>query len=332
MDFGVVVPTFGPYWGRPGVIRDAIVAAEDAGLRTAWFGDHIVIPQYAQHLSPPCWFDALACSMVGAGLTSRIRFAPDVLVLPYRNPVELSQALASADQLSGGRMTLAVGVGYISGEFEAVGAPPYSDRGAVTDEYLAVLRTLWNGRGPVSYSGRWVSFEDVIPGPLPAQDPLPVLVGGNAAAALRRAALLGDGWHPLFPTPQAYAAGRATIERLRGKQGRSGGFRYSYSCPPCSVQVRAGERPPALHRPDDVPDEYRYAPAFPQDAGGRSLFNGTPEQVIADLRAYQDAGVQEVALRLWAGEPGFELPDWLEQLRRFTEHVLPALGASAPGT
>src|SRR5205085_8571473 len=103
----------------------AVQALEELGYHTVWFGDHVVIPDYAKHLSLPRWLEPLSCVFVGAGSTRRIRFAVDVLVLPYRDPVWLSQLLASADRLSGGRLTLGVGVGYVKGEFAALTTTPY---------------------------------------------------------------------------------------------------------------------------------------------------------------------------------------------------------------
>src|SRR4051812_35439518 len=271
VEFGVVIPSAGE-WGDAGAIRAGVQAAEDLGFHTAWFGDHVVIPSYAAHLSEPNWFDSVSCMLVGAGATSRIRFGTDVLVLPYRNPVVLSQVLASGDQLSGGRLTLGVGVGYISGEFAAVGSPSYERRGAVTDEYLRAMRALWETDGPAAFAGEWVQFADVIAEPKPAQTPFPVFVGGNGARAFRRAATLGNGWHPLFPSPESYAAGRTEIMRIRGQSGAAGPFTFSFSCPLVSVQLDPSERPevkPYTER-TDIPAEYHYAPPFPTDEVGRA--------------------------------------------------------------
>jgi probable F420-dependent oxidoreductase len=331
MQFGVVIPTWGEYWADPGRIREAIVAADALGYETAWFGDHIVIPDYAVHLSPPQWFDALACALVGAGLTRRIRFATDVLVLAYRNPVELSQLLASADQLSGGRITLGVGVGYMSGEFVAVGAPPYERRGAVTDEYLDVLRTIWSSSGSTAFSGEWVNFAGVQAGPPPLQQPLPIWVGGNAAPALRRAALRGDGWHPLFPSVEEYRASRSTIEAYRGQHGLQGPFTYSMSCKRSRLLLSPEESIPVIPAREDVPDEYGYAPRPPVAATGRARFTGTVSEVLADVAEYATAGVEHIALRLWNGEPAPDLADWLDQLERFATHILPAARHSPAG-
>jgi probable F420-dependent oxidoreductase len=325
MDFGVVIPTWGTYWADQQRISDAIRAAEDAEFHTAWFGDHITVPEYAAHLSPPEWFDALVCCIYGAGITERLRFAPDVLVLPYRNPVELAQVISTADQLSHGRITLGVGIGYLTGEFEALGVPPYRHRGAVVDEYLEVLRLLWDAQGPVSFSGRWVEFHDIVPGPSPLQHPVPVWVGGNALAAQRRAAVHGDGWHPLFPTPDAYAAGRRTIEAARTEQGKDGDFTFSYSCPTCRISVDGEELPTvASYDGVELPEDYHYAPAMPTAADGRPLLVGNAEQVTSDLRELEAAGVEHVALRLWSGDPTLGIDDWMQQLERFTDLVVPA--------
>jgi probable F420-dependent oxidoreductase len=327
--FGVVIPANGE-WGDRAMILDAIHAAEDLGFHTAWFGDHVVIPQYAAHLSEPRWFDSVSCMLVGAGATTTIRFATDVLVLPYRNPVVLSQILASGDQLSNGRLTLGVGVGYISGEFAAVGSPSYERRGAVTDEYLRAMRALWDGDGPVSFSGEWVQFADVLAEPKPAQTPFPVFVGGNGKRALQRAATLGNGWHPLFPTPENYAAGRTEIERIRAEAGASaaGPFTFSYSCPLVHVMLDESERPTAVPYTErsDIPDEYRYAPPFPVADGGRARFTGTPDDIAADVRAYVEAGVEHFALRFHIGEPGFDIARFTEQLERFSRLVIPNTG------
>ena len=219
LTFGVVIPPYGPFQD-PEELWSVVAAAEELGFASVWFGDHIVVPPYAAALTPPDWFDAVALCLVGLGRTTTLRFGTDVLVAPYRRPVEFAHLAASADKLGGGRLTLGMGVGFLEGEFEAL-QTPYAERGAVTDEYLKVLRLLWESEGqPVSYSGRWVSFSNVLFGPAPAQKPLPLLVGGNGDRALRRAALLGDGWHPLFCSPEQYQAGRERIRQLLTENGR----------------------------------------------------------------------------------------------------------------
>jgi probable F420-dependent oxidoreductase len=329
MQFGVVIPNHGPFGDRT-AIRDLIQAAEDLGFHTAWFGDHVVIPDYATGLSHPNWFDALACCIFGAGATSRLRFGTDVLVLPYRNPVVLSQLLATADQLSDGRLTLGVGVGYISGEFAALDTPPYEARGRATDEYLDVLHALWTSDGATTHHGEFVRFDDIHAAPAPRQQPFPVWVGGNGPVALRRAARRGTGWHPLFPTPEQYAAGRAQILAIRDAEGRTDPFTFSYSCPGVSVLDAGAPRAKPMSYDDfpDIPDEYRYAPPFPVTADGRVRFVGSPEEIATDLCHYRDAGVDHVALRFWTADPAAGVADVLAQFERFTNAVVPAFDAA----
>jgi probable F420-dependent oxidoreductase len=324
MDFGLVVPTYGP-WADPAWVREAIQQAEDLGYTTAWFGDHIVIPSYAARLSDPFWLEPISCALVGAGATKRIRMGVDVLVLPYRHPVWLSQMVASGDHLTGGRLTLGIGVGYIKGEFAAVSAPPYQARGAVTDEYLAALRVLWEAEGPVEFDGAWVQFADVYAEPKPLQRPFPLWIGGNIRTARRRAALLGNGWHPLFPTPEAYRTGREEILRTRAEHGLSGSFTFSYSCPLMRVVLGKEDRPDLLGYGEvgDIPAEYGYAPARPRAAGGRPLLVGDPDEVAADIDLLAQAGVEHLALRFSAGD--LDLAAFLAQAERFVARVKPAL-------
>ncbi len=323
-DFGLVVPSYGP-WADPSWVRDAIQRAEDLGYTTVWFGDHIVIPSYAAKLSDPFWLEPISCALVGAGATKRIRMGVDVLVLPYRHPVWLSQIVASGDRLSGGRLTLGIGVGYIQGEFAAVGAPPYQARGAVTDEYLAALRALWETEGAVEFNGKWVQFADVHAEPKPQQRPFPLWIGGNIDKARRRAALLGNGWHPLFPPPDEYRAGREEILRTRNEHGLTDSFTFSYSCPMMRVVLGKEDRPGALGYAalDEIPADYSYAPAPPRAADGRPLLVGDPDEVASDVKLLAEAGVEHLALRFSAGD--LDLAAFLDQAERFVQRVKPAL-------
>jgi probable F420-dependent oxidoreductase len=323
-EFGVVIPSWGRY-GDAAAIRDLVQAADELGFHTAWFGDHVLVPDYAIALSPANWFEALACCAFGLGATRRIRFGTDVLVLPYRDPRLLAKLAATADQLSGGRLTLGVGVGFLRGEFEALGTPPYAQRAEVTEEYLRVLRALWESDGPVSFAGKYVQFAGAHCQPRPAQRPLPLWVGGNHPRALRRAAQLGDGWHPLFPSPGDYARGRAAIVRLRGARGTDG-FTFGYSSAQTWLTAHAASRTSRAYAHagvDSLPDDYGYAPPFPRAGDGRPLLVGSEDQVTGDLRELTGAGVQHLALRFWAGDPQVGPRELIEQMSRFAARVMP---------
>jgi probable F420-dependent oxidoreductase len=172
-------------------------AAEAAGFESLWGGEHVVLPDPQAPPSPMNPTDAILDPAIAltyaAALTTRIRLGTGIIILPQRNPLVLAKQLASLDVLSGGRLTVGIGVGYLEPEFRALGAN-YAQRGAVTDDYLAAMRAIWTQPKP-SYEGRFASFSDVQAHPQPAQRPLPIVVGGRSPAAFRRAVLQGNGWY-----------------------------------------------------------------------------------------------------------------------------------------
>lgn len=320
VSFGFVIPGYGPL-AQPSAVDELLAAGEALGYDSVWYGDHVVVPSYAAAFTHPDWLEPIAAICYGLGKTKRLRFGTDVLVAPYRNPVLVAKMLATADHLSGGRVTLGVGVGYLKGEFAIVGAD-YRSRGAATDEFLDVVRALWNAEGAVAFDGRFTRFHDAVFGPPTVQRPLPVWVGGNAPHALRRAAMKGDGWHPLFPSPEAYAAGRGAIEAMRGS---SAPFAFSYSC---AVTTLVDREPTDFatgtwDEHHDIPDDFSYAPAIPTAPNGRPRFVGTPDQVAADVREYVDVGVEHFTLRFAHGGSDVELTGMLAQMQGFAVEVAP---------
>jgi probable F420-dependent oxidoreductase len=316
--FGVVVPAFGPL-ASLGAFNDAVDAIEGLGFDDVWFGDHVAVPSYAAHVTHPDWLEPLSACMLALGRTSRLRAGTDVLVLPYRNPLLVAKMAATADALTGGRLVLGVGVGYLKGEFAALGAD-YGRRGPTTDEYLRAMRTIWGSAGtPISFDSELIRFKDVCMGPPPTTGQVPVWVGGNAIAALRRAALMGDGWHPLFPTPDRYRVGRDTIVALRGSVE---GFAFSMSLAVTRV-LDAGETytPLSWGEDSDVPEDFGYSPPIPMADDGRPRFVGSPDQLAADVEDYLEAGVQHFTLRFSAGAD-IGVSDYFHQLQRFADQVM----------
>src|SRR5579884_1594762 len=120
MRIGVCIPTYDAYGDRE-VLRRLIVEAEALGYDSVWFGDHILVPGYAVRQTDPHWYEAMTCAIFGMGLTTRLSFGTDVLVGPYRSPMLLAKMAATASELSGGRLMLGLGVGYLKGEFDALG-------------------------------------------------------------------------------------------------------------------------------------------------------------------------------------------------------------------
>lgn len=322
--FGFALPAFGAF-AAPSVMADLVEAGEELGFDDVWFGDHVAIPAYAAHITPPSWLEPFAATCLALGRTRRIRVGTDVLVLPYRHPLVLAKAAATAHHLSGGRLLLGVGVGYLKGEFAALGES-YDDRGATTDEALEILDRLWSSDGsPVAHRGARWSFDDVCFGPHPEAGRVPVWVGGNAPAARRRAACWGDGWHPLFPTPEQYAVGRAEILRARADRGAVGDYTFSFSCAATELMSTVPDTWDT-HVWEGVPDDFGYAPPPPRDDAGRPRFSGTPDDVAGDVAAYAAAGVDHVTLRFANGGPDVGPDEVLGQLRWFAAEVLPRAG------
>ncbi len=190
---------------RP-VIDAVATAAEASGFARCWAGEHVVMvdrPQSRYPYSPdgriavPAeadWLDPLIALSFAAAATERLELATGVLLLPEHNPVLLAKQVASLDVMCGGRLTLGVGVGWSREEFDALGIP-FARRGRRTDEYLEVMRVLWR-EDIASFEGEFAAFRRVRVNPKPARDRrVPVVIGGNSDAALRRVARAGDGWY-----------------------------------------------------------------------------------------------------------------------------------------
>jgi probable F420-dependent oxidoreductase len=208
---------------------DALVAAarlaEDAGFDSVWAGEHIVLPDPQRPPSPMDPRDPALDSIVAltwaAAHTSTIRLATGILILPQRNPAVIAKQVATLDVLSGGRVMLGVGAGYLEPEFRALGTD-FATRGAVTDEYLDAIAALWYDDRP-AYHGRFVDFAGIDAHPRPVQRPLPIVVGGHSPAAYRRAVARAHGWYGYWLTPDDTAgcleglrAAAAQVERPDG--------------------------------------------------------------------------------------------------------------------
>jgi probable F420-dependent oxidoreductase len=206
MKFGLRYCNTGRY-NNPRRAVELIQAAEEAGFESAWTVDHVVVPsgyESAYPYSPDGKMagalenmplpDPLIWMTYVASATSRINLATGVLVLPQRNPVITAKQVATLDYLSGGRVLLGIGVGWLEEEFNALDAV-FPERGPRTDEYMEAMRALWTSDRP-TYQGKFVQFEDAFCEPKPANGSVPIIVGGHSKAAARRAGRLGDGFFP----------------------------------------------------------------------------------------------------------------------------------------
>lgn len=178
--------------------------ADELGYDMIAVPEHIVIPAEHVELSGPHYFQSTAAQAYLVGATERIMLNSCVTVLPLHQPIVLAKALATADWLSGGRMMVTFGVGWLQREFDVLGVP-FGERGRITDEYLAAIIELWTSEAP-RFAGRYVSFDEVAFEPKPVQRPhLPVWIGGDADAALRRAAKFASGWWSFLTPPEQIA-------------------------------------------------------------------------------------------------------------------------------
>jgi probable F420-dependent oxidoreductase len=180
--------------------------ADELGYDMISTPEHFIIPNDHLELSGPHYFHAAAAQAYFAGATQRILINSSVAILPLQHPIVTAKALATIDWLSSGRTIATFGVGWLEKEFEILGVP-FRERGRMADEYLAAMIELWTSDTPF-FEGKYVSFRDVAFEPKPVQKPhLPIWIGGDSDAALKRAARFGSGWWP-FLTPVKDIAGR----------------------------------------------------------------------------------------------------------------------------
>jgi probable F420-dependent oxidoreductase len=192
---GVNIPNFGAGADCETLCRRACLA-ESLGFASAMISDHVAITSDVQGQYPAPFYDPFLLLAWMAGMTKQIELGTTVTVVPYRHPLETARLAANLDRLSGGRFIFGIGVGWARQEFEALGVP-FEHRGAITNEYLEIIRKCWTEE-LVSHAGRWVSFREVHTAPRPLRIPHPpVWVGGSSDAALRRAVRYGDAWHPI---------------------------------------------------------------------------------------------------------------------------------------
>ena len=202
-----------------GVI-DLAVGAEKLGFDSVWASEHVFNVSYVyDRIGDKPYYEPLTVLTYVAAMTSTIGLGNSVLVLPYHNPIRLAKVAATLDVLSGGRVMLGVGVGVIEEELEAMGSP-FAERGAISDEMIAVMRELWTKDDP-SFLGKYHSFSGMKFTPKPVQKPhIPIIIGGTSKAAIRRAARSGTVWHPTALSPQALAEGMDYLKEQAVKAGR----------------------------------------------------------------------------------------------------------------
>jgi probable F420-dependent oxidoreductase len=237
------------------------------------------------------------------GLTTRVKIGTSVLVVPYRNPVVTAKMLATLDVMSGGRLILGVGVGWMKEEFEAVQAPAFGERGKVTDEYLRLMRAMWTLE-PAEFTGAHYRLPSVSALPKPRQKGgIPIWVGGHTDAALRRTGELADVWHPIAMRPPAMLLPDEYAQKVEVIRGWA---------------RRAGRDPKSIGLSVRVPLELapRSGKGAVSDLPG---FRGSAADVVRHIRGYQALGVTHFVF----DPASSDLKGQLTQMERFAREVRP---------
>ncbi|ATW49082.1 LLM class F420-dependent oxidoreductase [Streptomyces peucetius] len=279
----------------PDDLAEIARTADRAGFAYVAVCDHVAIPRRLADAMSTVWYDPVATLAFLAGVTDRVRLLSHVAVVGLRHPLVTAKQYATLDHLSGGRLVLGVGAGHVREEFEALGVD-FDTRGAVLDESIDALRAALGPQEYPEFSGERFAFKDLGQRPRPAQPLVPLWVGGSSPAAVRRAALKGDGWLPQGDPRDRLPAQIATVRALREAAGIEAPFTVGAITEPLYV----GE------------------PAWPT---GRPTLAGKPAAVAESLRAYAVMGVHQIQVR-FRSRSVTELTD---QMAAFAADVAPHL-------
>ena len=322
MSLPCVMPVATPPWPDDKVV-DGIEAvakkADQLGFEYVACCDHPVIPKEAAKPMGTRWFDPIATLGFAAGITTRVKLLTSVVVLPYRTPFDIAKSMATLDSLSGGRLIFGVGVGHLQREFEALGAN-FAERGAVTDEYIEIIKALWTNDA-ATYHGKYWDFEGMMVSPRPVAEPHPpVWVGGNAKAAVRRAILHAEGWHPMQMAPEEYKGMIAYARKVMKESGRTKPMEFNSRIDGIDPGAVSGAKPvsgPSTMSGKEAP-YYARAASGPRTAPSIT----TAEALIARIHEYRDAGATmvNIGFRYTELAPLLESMDWLAQ------EVMPKVG------
>ncbi len=312
MRFGFYLPNSGPT-AEPDSLAEIARQGDKLGFNCMVAPDHIIEPKQIDSTYPYSvsgafggatrsdgeWPEQLTTLAFLAGVTENIRLVTSVMIVPYRNPILTAKMLASIDMLSKGRLTVGVGVGWMEEEFELLDAPPFAKRGAVTDEYLRAFKELWTSDDS-HFEGEFCRFSGISFLPKPTQKPhSPIWVGGQSRAAIRRAAQLGDAWHPVGAIPAAtlepeeLSENIAILGRYAEKAGRDPG------------EIEVAMKAPLYDT--NLPSE-----------GNRRRFSGSPDEVLQDVQTYSDIGVGHLIFDI----RGPDLSQSLEKMDWFAHEVM----------
>ncbi|MFI7414363.1 LLM class F420-dependent oxidoreductase [Streptomyces sp. NPDC049627] len=263
-------------------VTDVARTAEQIGYDSLWVYERLLVPESPSQglygipgLPWPDHYRGMAHSLVtltlAAAVTERTRLGTGIVVAPLHGPAQLAKALATLDAASGGRVIAGLGPGWSTDEFAAAGVRPFEERGRTLDEVIDVCRAVW-GPDPVSYDGRITKIDAAVVGPKPVR-PIPILVAAAGRKALTRVVDHGDGWIPVAMGAQAYADGWQRLQDIAAERGRT-------------QPIERVPRVNALYS------------AKAHDGADRQPYQGNAEQIVEDLAALAEVGMDEVLLDL----------------------------------
>lgn len=322
MKFGFAAPHRGPLANATD-LRAIAVRAEELGYDYLSVSDHIVIPRQIDNQYPYSDTGEFSASQQGrvdsmeqftllawlAAATTTIGLLTSVVVVPHRNPLFMAKSLATTDVLSGGRVTVGCGAGWMREEFAALNLPDFDARGRVTTEYIQAMKVAWTAESP-SFAGEFVNFANIDVEPRPWTKPHPpIWIGGESKAAMRRAVAVGDGWYPFASNPkfrmdtvQKYETRRDMLFALAEEAGRD----------PASLTLSLNV---AFHSA---------TAATPSDGDGRLSFTGSPGERADDIRAFAAAGVENFMVNVVS----FDRSEMFERMEEFATNVMPLVAAA----
>ena len=305
MTFSISVSSTYDRWGGVEPMSQAAQMAEELGYFGIQLGEHIVRPlEPGARPGGLIWYDVFVLASHLATLTKRIRLLFSVVVLPYRHPIQTAKLTSTLDEISGGRVILGVGSGWLRGEFDALGLA-YQERGAMTDEYIKAMKELWTQESP-SFSGRYVSFSNIAFLPKCVQQPhVRLWIGGAGRRSMRRAAELGDGWCPNVGGLDSLTEDIAwTKERASTLGRRPETLDFSY-------RLHVGEQDDRMEAVRRNAHAGKYIPQ--QEVT-------EPQEIIDFIGRYQDIGINHLLIQF-----NWEKPvDFMRRMEWFAAHVIPA--------
>ena len=312
MEYGFYLPSGGPA-AQPDNLAGIARQGDKLGFSCMVMPDHVVQPRTVESQYPYSVtgdiqqahltasderLEQITTLAYLAGITDHIKLVTSVMIIPYRNPILTAKMLSTLDMLSKGRLILGAGVGWMEEEFELLDTEPFAERGAVTNEYLRAFIELWTNDDP-TFEGKYVNFSNITFLPKPVQKPYPpIWIGGQSKPAIRRAAQIGNAWHPVGAIPAAPLEPEELAENLV--------LLHDYA-------EKAGRDPSQIQVSVKAPLYDANAPG-----GTRRRFSGSADEVRQDVQTYADVGVTHLIFDFRTADPH----QTEDRMARFSEEVM----------